>query len=298
MAPCTLTRLFVCVFLTAHLQQSSWAQTCTTDAEEVAVEAGNAFSVWLRAESRVRPGPPDWSHWARTIPLENMLDSGVWMQDSTNGNWRRRVQLIAFDTGQLYIPPMPLPIPPATMCTLPELGILVVAGASLDGLGQLADIKDIHRTDNAPSGWQSATVLAALLVLMLAAGYAILRKKKSNAEQPPLSRQPDAILVELDRLDRNHPKTGEQTAAFYTRISFLLRLLLQENTGLPALQTPMNEWVFRLPETLADQTRALLEQCELVKFAKYHPPSDAHGAAISTAKKIARQIIQTPQSEA
>jgi hypothetical protein len=298
MKPLKLLRLFACAFFTV-LAYAAWTQhPCLVSSEDVAVEAGDAFVVWLHAANQAQPGTPDWSSWALAIAPENVLDTGNWTKRDADGIWLRRIRLIAFDTGQLTLPAMPLPLPPSSMCTLPSWNINVMHTINLDSAVVLAGIKDIHRTDEVSHGWYIYAALAALLLLTMAAGYALLRRKKPDSPQPESTMQPESVLVELNRLDLNQPTTPEHTAAFYARISYVMRLLIQSQTGLPALQTPVNDWVNSLPDRLIVQTQSLLEQCELAKFAKYQPPPNAHSIAVSTAKAIARQLLDTPKTEA
>jgi hypothetical protein len=298
MRPRKLLRLLACVFFAA-LPYAAWTQQpCRISPEDMAVEAGDAFVVWLYAAHQDQPGAPDWSLWALAVPPENVLDTGNWTQQGDSSIWVRQVQLIAFDTGQLTFPPIPLPLPPFSMCTLPSWNIHVVHGMYQDSAEHLAAIKDIHRTDDGSRGWHITAVLAALLLVAVGTGYMLLQRKKPYSPQPTWATQPKSVLDELDRLALNTPTAPDQTAAFYAQISYAMRLLIQLETGLPALKTPTKDWVHRLPDSLSTQTQSLLKQCELAKFAKYQPPPDAHSTAIFAAKTIARQILDIPKPEA
>lgn len=295
MSPHKLPHLLACVFFTG-MAYAAWTQntTCRMQTEDVVVSAGDAFVIWLYAANQAQPGAPDWSSWTPAIPPENVLDTGKWTRQDANGTWLRRIQLIAFDSGQLTFPAMPLALPPSSMCTLPSWSINVMHTFDPDTTGQLTGIKDIRRTDNVSHGWH---LTALLLLLAAVTGYALFRRKNIPSQQPHMITQPESILSELDRLDLSHPTTPEQTAAFYAQISYAIRVLIQAQTGVPALQTPVQDWIHRLPKTVVAQAQSLLEQCDLAKFAQYQPPAVAHSLAVSTAKAIARQILDIPKTE-
>jgi hypothetical protein len=250
---------------------------------------GNAFYLYLQApDNGAMPGDPQLDAQQDTFAAQNIVDLGIWKNVPGKG-WLRRLTLIALDTGLLQLPSMRIPLAGGQVCETPALACRVYALEMATDPSDLAGIKDIHRT---PASWLAllerfgpwlAGLLLALLVLVL--WNLLFKSKKQKAREETLP--PDQwALRRLDALAQDRPWLRGDVEGYYTQISRIVREYVQRQTGLPALEKPVAEWLLMLPEPVRPVLRDLLERSDLAKFARHQPPPEAHPDALRDARAI------------
>lgn len=121
------------------------------------------------------------------------------------------------------------------------------------------------------------------------------RKRALQGPPPPPPVPPDiAALKKLQTLKESGWLEAGQTKEYYSAISEILRAYLEDGFQIPALERTTNELVRSIQKNTAFQSmrqvelKDLLEECDLVKFAKWRP-DPAEGAK---AHALAIQIVE------
>ena len=160
-----------------------------------------------------------------------------------------------------------------------------VAGAS----GELRDIKGPLPLDRLfpvliPGG--IAIILAGAIMALV-----IMKRGSRRADPHPDTVQlsPEAALDLLNRRFRERP---EDTGFFYQELSRLVRICLEQRTGLPVPRMTTEEFLAEAavtgacPPDQADRFRVLLLRCDRVKFAGYRPPLPETEATLTAARSL------------
>ncbi|MFO1520346.1 MAG: hypothetical protein U1F57_11905 [bacterium] len=141
--------------------------------------------------------------------------------------------------------------------------------------------------------------LFCLLLILLYVVYRALRKKEKPLPKPvvvPRTYTPrELALRELDELDALQLIDRGQFRKYYFRVSEILRLFLQDEIRLPAVDATTEEIrphlkssKYLTPEEVATADRLLVDM-DLVKFAKFVPAPEE----IRTLRQNLRNFIQT-----
>ena len=135
--------------------------------------------------------------------------------------------------------------------------------------------------------WYALACIALLVLLWFLYRWWRARPPKAAppAVLPPLGVRTRKALLDL-RAEKLH-ETGAQKA-FYSRLSEILRAYVGERYGVEAMESTTYELSHALSETTAPKrvvgsTRTMLEEADLVKFAKLQVDPTACDAAIDAA---------------
>jgi hypothetical protein len=150
-------------------------------------------------------------------------------------------------------------------------------------------LKDIRELEPTPRASLIPVIAGTLLAAGLLAAY-IRRRKRPALLSPSLAApevplavpSPYAIALEqLDRIERERWPSREEVARHYEATVDTLRGYLEVAEDLPAREQTTGEVLWSLPphltaDGLRDRAGALLDEADLVKFARYQPsPSEA-----------------------
>lgn len=209
-----------------------------------------------------------------------------------------RVRAAAFGLGEQTLPPLPFSIArPDGFGGRTELEPLRSGSVTLTVrppqpslTDKKGDIRPI-RGPYSPARWPWLTAAAALLAAAGAAAYAWLRRRRTApaaAAPPPDPRTPEEIaLEELERL----PGSGLPVKELYDRLSDILRLYIRRRCAIDALAMTTGDLQRAMiraatePQARA-RTKALLERCDLAKFARFSPQDGEVQDDCKTAKEI------------
>lgn len=171
-----------------------------------------------------------------------------------------------------------------------------------------ADIRDVKGLVDLPASYGWLWVLLVIVVLVVAAWlvYRWLRKRRQAA--PPIVRvqlTPYEIAVQsLKRLlDEKLMERGE-VDAFYTQLSDIVRHYLEGRFQLHAPERTTEEFLYEVAKDKAltqehkDLLGNFLQECDLVKFAKFRPASADMQRAFDAAEKFVNDTRPRLREEA
>ena len=227
-----------------------------------------------------------------------------------NGHQQWSLRLTMFDTGTVYIPPVPLVyrshadtlLHVATTTPIP----LSIVAIPFDPKG---DIKDIKPPLNAP--WKFEDFLPFLIALLLIAlggiGYWYYRRWKKRREEGFVPEEPaippaEAALTALRILEEKRLWQQGRVKEFYSEVTEIVRRFLEDQHRVSALESTSDEIMAQLrslPEAraLISQFRSFFTTADLVKFAKYLPAPEEHEHELRWGYEFVRAMIprQTEQ---
>lgn len=151
------------------------------------------------------------------------------------------------------------------------------------------------------------TVLAAVLVLLFVvlALWRVLRRKVQVLVSPPV-RLDQWALQELDGLEREKLVEQKKIKEHYTRVTDVVRQYLGRLFGFDAIDMTSGELLSRLDETPISKsvyvmTNELLDEADLVKFAKVIPDTPKCRGALEKGRELVRQtahfLERAPEQE-
>jgi hypothetical protein len=143
-----------------------------------------------------------------------------------------------------------------------------------------------------PPNWRVIAVLGlTVLVLAALAVLALIYWPRKPLPVPRVSAYRKAMLA-LDDLERRGWLRDGQFDPFYTALSGIVRHYVEDRFGLRAPERTTEEFLHELaiqPVLAGDRGRALghfLEQCDLVKFARFRPAAAEGQAALEAARRF------------
>jgi hypothetical protein len=149
----------------------------------------------------------------------------------------------------------------------------------------LNDIRDIKGMVPVPHEWWWLWVLLAVIVAGGVALWLWKRRKVTTAAEVIVPPSPlEVALAALRRLrEENLP-----VDVFYTRLSNIVRQYIEGRFGLRAPERTTEEFLAEaaLPEQHMKLLRPFLQECDLVKFAKFTPGEADRHRAFEAAEKF------------
>lgn len=299
-ARCVFSLCCCLAFFDAGAQAQAHAQF-----DSNVVETGNPFRLSLRLpQDAGKPLDIDFSPWDSIFPKTNILEETGWRQDS--GQLANDLTLIAFDPDTLYLPPLLIRLDGDRYAQTAALELIVLPTPTPTDPNDLPDIKNIHRE---PFHWTDALVWIALVagILLLGALFYWLkhRKRATHVVSRHLHLTPETIaLKKLEALEAKQLWQKGQLKAYYAELTYILREFLEQKYTVLALESTSAELVAGLSKTnFPDGLRAdlaqLLQQADLVKFAKGEPPAAFHAATLGLVRRmvVENAPIQNPKKE-
>jgi hypothetical protein len=198
---------------------------------------------------------------------------------------QQRFLITSFDTGYIAVPSLPFVFRAAggLMDTAFTNGLLLTVKAlPVTDDGELQPIKPIIEEPlNLLDFWW------LFLVLVLAAGGYFVYKYRQRMAQvaPPPPPPPPAYVVALGALDQLESKQlwqNEQTKAYYSELTRILREYLEGRFDVQALEMTTRQITTKLGQRtdfdqgLAKELGKLLQLSDLVKFAQARPAVELH----------------------
>jgi len=229
---------------------------------------------------------------------------------AADGRQQWTFRLTIFDTGNVFIPPIPFAYRTRTDTAfriaysnpLP----LSVVSIPIDAKG---DIKDIKPPLDAPWKFEDfLPYLIALAVLLLAGlAYYYYRKIKREREAAFVPSKPrippgQTALAALRSLEDKHLWQQGRVKEYYSEVTEIVRRFFEDQFGVLALESTSDEildQLHRVPEAepFQAQCRSFLTTADLVKFAKYQPAPEEHERELHSAYEIVRALIPKPSPE-
>ncbi len=212
-----------------------------------------------------------------------------------------------FDTGRFEIPPLTLQYrqPPDSVWQILRTEKLDLYVASLRP-SEAGDIREIKAPWELPRDWRQVILIGAIVagVLLLAAGgYYWWRRRQGKGllperVTPPRPAHEEALAALAELRNRGLPAAGE-IKLFYSTLSEIVRRYLAGRYRVEALEMTTFEVLEHFkrvdldPQAL-DVLRELLEQSDLVKFAKFIPPAEQHERLLAAAETFVQLTKPAP----
>ena len=223
-----------------------------------------------------------------------------------------RARVAFYRTGRRAVPVFGLPFMRAVKGL--QRGTLASESAFVEitslvpaGNPSLKDIREIELVSRRNPWPLVGAVTAALLLL---AGY--LRRRRRPAPVPPLVEptpsqvpSPTAYALALEQLgaieSAHWPKHGH-VARHYEAIVDVLRGYLEATEQLPARERTTEELVWAIPPHLTgnglrDELRELLDQADLVKFARFRPDPETAETFLEQCRGLLRRWHEMSPTE-
>jgi hypothetical protein len=167
-------------------------------------------------------------------------------------------------------------------------------------------LKDIRELQLYP-GPRIGPLLAGLVIALLVLGLSIVRRRwRASAPEPePIVSAPriespyTEALARLNRVEQERWPERGHIARHYEEVVDTLREYLEASAGVPARESTSAELLWALPpflseEGLRDKLGELLDEADLVKFARLVPDS----AAAAVFLDLGRQLLRAWHSRA
>jgi len=208
--------------------------------------------------------------------------------------WEVRLKVAAYDTGNLKLPGANLQVSPGgqannTTLTTPTLQFEVdrVPARKGDEPTMVRDAKGLSQHGVPWVVWLAGLLTVALLGLLGRLLWRWWKRPRKTALVPQLDPYPQA-LADLAALAASQLNQQGQWQEFYDRLSQVLRRYLGWRYHVPLLEQTTTESMRSL--SLAEQPhrrlKEILENADLVKFAKMYPPLEQSDKHLSWAKEL------------
>ena len=232
-------------------------------------------------ESRTEALDADWSRTAATFTLTSF----------TVGDHALPTGMVTYavDGGD----PLSTPFPAASFSVVSLLDDSYAVPRSMKGLASWPGVF--------PRWMWGLAVVAALALFAAAMARRFLLQPRTILHYPPPSPPHEAALRRLRELLAKGWIESATAEPFYVELSGIVRSYLEERFALRAPERTTEEFIREAANSrlLSDAHQQLvasfLEQCDLVKFARFLPASKAMRDAFQAAESLVRETIPPPQ---
>ncbi len=212
-----------------------------------------------------------------------------------------------FDTGRFVIPPLAIEYlaPPDTAWhTLHSESLEIYVKSILPS--EAGDIRGLKAPWELPRDWRRIILYVAIgiaVVLFAVAGYLWWRKRQGKSLLPqrlePSRPAHELALEELRQLRASDLLARGEIKLFYSLLSEIMRRYFEGRYRLPALEMTTAELEGELPQVesnaqACDQMRAVLEICDLAKFAKFVPAMEEAERMLDQAEAFVQATKPAP----
>ncbi len=176
---------------------------------------------------------------------------------------------------------------------------------------EAGDIKDIKPPVDIPLDWKRIALWAGAGVGLLAFATACFlwyRRRQQgkgilSVRQAPPRPAHEIALEALARLEASDLLARGEVKAFYIEVSEIIRRYVEGRYGFIALEMTTEELLEALHRAgvsgeIYDLFRIFLDRCDLVKFAKYEPPTESHPEIVALARQIVERTMLVPSEPA
>jgi hypothetical protein len=255
------------------------------------VETGELFNVHISVPRIAgKPQQLDMQAWeADSIHLQSQ--SG-WKPDGER--YVNSLSLITFDADTLQLSPLRVDWSSGQRAFSDSSLLMVIATPSPSDINDIEDIKDIYREK---AKWTDylfwiALMGGLLLAAMLATWYLKNRKPKSVVTNRVLELPPHELaLKKLEVLGSKQLWQKGHLKPYYAELTYIIREYLQKKYQIPALESVSSEILAALdrtqwPERHRAALAQLLQEADIVKFAKGVPAETYHAQAFQEVKQM------------
>ena len=235
----------------------------------------------------------------------------------TNGRIElvQKVRITSFDSGLHYIPPMQFEVWSKVANTIVqsnELGLNVINPFEVvDPKKGFYDIKPVLDTPIIFAEilpyilWSLGGLILLALAIYL---YLKYRKDKTSIstlfsnDLPKIAPHIKAIQ-ELERIKQEKIWQQHQEKRYYSELTDVLRIYIEERFGISAMELTTDELISTINKSkiidkaITENLKGVLQQSDLVKFAKYLPVPDENDKNLATAFQFVKDTEPIPVVE-
>ncbi|QMU66351.1 MAG: hypothetical protein GKR88_20040 [Flavobacteriaceae bacterium] len=230
--------------------------------------------------------------------------------DTIKNSLIKRYILTGFDSGAFYIPQQQIFI--RNQAFLTDSILINVATVAVDTTKQkMFPIKSIQEEPYVFDDFKPYLiwVLLALLIMGVALYFILRKKKKETSEEIiPLLPPYEEAIEKLKTLDGKLLWQNNKVKQYYSELTEIIRVYIERELKIPALEITSDELLAYIhdaknAETILfsketfDKLKALLQEADLVKFAKSKPLSHEIEANRKDAEVILEDLKSKPLPE-
>lgn len=206
------------------------------------------------------------------------------------------IKFAVFKTGEIALQPVTMRFKGKSGATVECVSVpltLHIKSLVTDKDKDIKDIKGPISVENGPALWVLILIAAAAAGLIAAVILLLRKRKKSDVGESLLPADPPHIEAykALDTLSRENLLAKGDYKRYYVLLSEIIRKYMSRRFEIDTLEQTTKE-IFRQIEKLEltrevrNQFKEFMNQCDLVKFAKYIPTGSQARESLETAYYI------------
>jgi hypothetical protein len=267
------------------------------------IETGDTTGLLILVSGlNAAPKDVDFSPWASTFPVSNIIGRSEWHR--SGAQWIRRFTLIAFDSATLELPPLYVRVAAGKPLETNALTLTVFPTRAGREITDMATIREIHREP--ASYWDFWPWAAGILTGIILLVWWLRNKQRKvlpvvvpNETMPLPVSATEMALQKLSELREKQLWKKGQLKEHYAELSLILRTFLESRYGIAALESTTSEIRKLLASTDFSarsqmDMEALLQKADLVKYAQSVPEEAVHEVVLIHAiALVAPEMIKT-----
>ena len=293
--------------LPAYAESSNVIATAVVLAKKILI--GDEFHVLVQVETPKRFSVETPSAKLDLSPFElKKVDVSPFVRGENRLRRTFILTLTVFETGKLMIPTVPIRYEDGsgghgTVRTEPvAVEILGAKRKPTDKEGQLRPPKPPVPYDPGKLRLWACGLLAGALLLFLAAKR-VFRRKRIAVDPESLKPPHERAVLEIGRLKEKGFLEDRNAKEFYSELSNILRRYLERRFQIEALESTTQELAAVLgakgfERSLVDRIKEVLQDADLVKFAKHEPPRSLADQSERAVLEIVERTKPDPSSRA
>jgi hypothetical protein len=261
-----------------------FSQKITTSIDSSQIKIGSQFHLTLKASVSAKDKVvfPEGKFFGALEILESYpIDT---IKNQNQMELIKKYGLTQFDSGRYTIPKLLVKINNAFVRT-DSLSIVVNSVKVDTTKQQMHDIKNIIATEEEPgSEWWKWLVLLLLIIASGFGSYFIIKKiqKRDETADEFFASPIEKAIAYLQNLDKKQLLQKGEVKEYYSEMTDIARTYIEESVKVPAMESTSSELITALKKAISekkmfinraelDQFKVVLENADLVKFAKSKP---------------------------
>ena len=287
---------FILLFLLIALSLD--AQQASVKADKYRIKIGEQVELKLNAtagpeQDLIWPPIPDTLGQWFDVVKKDTIDT---VRSGGRSNFTQSVWITSFDSGMHNLPVFDFQFITAQGDTESVLSDMLSIDIYPVAVDTTKSIKDIRGIEDVPFDYTDIIIYSVLGALVaLAAVYAFYRwRKNRKVVAEPLAEKPKTpawqrALEELERIEKEGAWKSGNDKRYHSAIADSLRAYIEEQLGLPALESTSDETLSMLRKSALsaealEAARNVFMLADLVKFAKEKPLPAEHERSMQLAR--------------
>lgn len=261
-----------------------FSQKITTSIDSSQIKIGSQFQLTIKASVNAKDKVvfPEGKFFGALEVLESFPIDTV--KNNAQYELIKKYGLTQFDSGRYAIPKLLVKINQKAFRT-DSLSVLVNNVKVDTTKQQMYDIKNIIATEEEPgSEWWKWLVLLLLIIASGFGSYFIIKKiqKRDETADEFFASPIEKAIAYLQNLDKKQLLQKGEVKEYYSEMTDIARTYIEESVKVPAMESTSSELITALKKAISekkmfinraelDQFKVVLENADLVKFAKSKP---------------------------